>query len=277
MKISDLIRKGQEILGKDKYFEILLVLEKVSGFKKEEILSSLEFEVGSSIERKFFRLILKRKLGFPLQYITGKTEFWSMEFKVKKGVFIPRQETELIIEKVIEFARGKNFLIGDIGTGCGNIAISLAKELPEAKILATDISSKALELSKENAKFHGMEERIRFLKGSLFKPFKDEGLFNSFDVLCSNPPYIGYKEKKSLDDDVVNFEPKRALFSGEDGMNFIKKLIKSAPLYLKENGRLYFEIGYGMEEELKILLKVWKKSEIYTDYFGRPRVFMAEL
>lgn len=275
MKVSELIGKGLEYLGKDKYLETLLILEKASSLSKETILSSYDLEFPSSIEKRFMRLILRRKTGFPLQYILGKTEFWSLEFKIQKGVFIPRPETELMVEKVLAFAKGKNLLIADIGTGCGNIAISLSRELPETRIFATDISYKAIEIARENARIHGVEERIKFIRGNLFEPLKE--FKKSFDIICSNPPYIPRRDLKSLPKEVAMFEPKRALFSGEDGLNFIRKFVRVAPIYLKERGRVYIEIGEGIENQVISLFKHWSIKEVYHDLYRNPRVVMAEI
>jgi release factor glutamine methyltransferase len=277
MKVFEAIDKGLELLGKDRYLETLLILEKVTGLKKENILSSYELELPSSIEKDFLKIVSKRKKNFPLQYILGKVEFWSMEFKIERGVFIPRPETELIVEKIVNFANGKELTIADIGTGCGNIAISLSIELPRSTIFATDISSKAIELARQNARIHGVEERIIFLKGSLFEPFKNLSLKRSFDIICSNPPYIPEVKKEYLPKEVSEFEPNRALFSGRDGLNFIRKFIKSAPIYLREKGRVYIEIGEGMEEDVLSLFKGWSFKEVYKDLHNKPRVVMAQL
>ncbi len=277
MKLYHLIQKGLELLGREKFLEVLLILEKISKMRKEEILSSPEFSPTPSMGKEFFKLISKRLKNFPLQYILEKTEFWSMEFKIKRGVFIPRQETELLIEKIVEFATGKKVLIADIGTGCGNIAIALSKELPGADIIATDISSKAIELAEENARIHGVEKRIKFLKGNLFEPLERLGLSKSFDVICSNPPYISLREKNNISKEVLNYEPKKALFSGWDGMSFIRKFMKFSPSFLKNRGRVYFEIGETMEDNVRALLEKWRKKEVYTDLFMKPRIAMAEL
>ncbi len=277
MKVSEVVGKGLEYLGKNRYLETILILEKVTGLKKESILSSYDLDLPPSIEKEFFKLILKRRKNFPLQYILGRVEFWSMEFKVERGVFIPRPETELIVEKIVNFANGQKLMIADIGTGCGNIAISLSKELPQVEIFATDISSRAIELARQNARIHGVEERIKFLKGSLFEPFKNLSLKKSFDIICSNPPYIPEIERENLAKEVSEFEPKRALFSGKDGLNFIRKFIKLAPVYLREKGRIYIEIGEGMEKDVISLLKSWSFKEIYKDLHNKPRVVMAEL
>lgn len=275
MKISELVSRGLEQLGKDKFFETLLLLEKASKWNKEKILSSYHLELPPEIEREYLRLILKRKRGFPLQYIVGKTEFWSTELKVRRGVFIPRPETELIVEKIVEFAKGKSFLIADIGTGCGNIAIALSKELLESKIYATDISLRAIKLAKENARINGVEERIIFLRGDLFEPLKD--LKKSFDIICSNPPYIPEKDRKNLPREVVEFEPEKALFSGKDGLDFLRRFVKTAPLFLKEKGRVYVEFGDGMEKEVLFLFRDWSGVEVYKDLHQKPRVIMAQL
>jgi release factor glutamine methyltransferase len=277
MKISELISKGLEYLGKERFLEVIVLLEKVSCLKKEKILSSYDLELLPSIENKFFKLVEKRNKNYPLQYILGKTEFWSREFKIRKGVFIPRPETELIVEKIVDFAKGKSLTIADIGTGCGNIVISLALELPESKFFATDISSLAIEVAKENARIHGVENRITFLKGNLFEPFKKLSLKKSFDIICSNPPYIPKEDMDSIPEEVSRFEPKRALFSGRDGLKFTKKFVKLAPLYLKENGRIYIEIGDGKEKEVLSLLKGWSIKEVYKDLSQKPRVLMGEL
>ena len=180
----------------------------------------------------------------PLAYVLEEKEFWSLRFKVAPGVLIPRPETELLVEQVIELSSKREELIADIGTGSGNISVSLAKELRQAKIVATDVSDQALKLARHNARMHEMST-ITFEKGSLVAPLEKLGLQKKFDFIVSNPPYVSEGEWQALPEEIKNQEPKRALVPGESGFEIIEKLILEAPEYLRPGGYLCLEMGWG--------------------------------
>ena len=223
---------------------------------------------------QFFHLIQKRQEGFPLAYLTGKKEFWSLEFTVNSSVLIPRPETELIVEKAVELS-SKTGTIADIGTGSGCIAASLAKELPKIRIVATDISKKALETALLNAKTFKLD-RIEFYQGSMFAPLRMLKLEDRLDIIVSNPPYVPKEEWNELSVQITQHEPKKALVSGQTGLECIEELIHQSPRYLKTGGFLIFEFGAGQKK--KILNKFgheWIDVHSYNDLYGIPRIMVA--
>ena len=215
-------------------------------------------------------LIQRRTKREPLQYITGTQEFWSLEFAVTPQVLIPRPETELLVEQAIErlkvFSAVENntHRILDLGTGCGVIAISLAKEVQQAKIWATDISAGALKLARLNAERHGVTDKISFIQGNLWEPLLDQGV--TFDIILSNPPYIASEEFKGLSPEVRDYEPRLALDGREGGMHFIEKIISEAPAFMNPGGWIMLEMAPGQTEKALGLI-----GEI-TDYGEKTRI-----
>lgn len=202
--------------------------------------------------------------------------FLDFELETEGLTFHPRPETELLVGKAVELVSKVNSRILDIGTGCGNIAISLIKYLPSSRITALDISDTALRAARENAKKYGVEERIEFVKSNLFENIK--GRYKAFfDLIISNPPYISLEEFSSLPEKVKG-DPYLALYGGIDGMDFYRKIVKKAPLYLKRGGILLMEIGYNQSAAVKYMLDssgVFKDIEIYKDYSGIDRIIKA--
>jgi release factor glutamine methyltransferase len=222
------------------------------------------------------KLVAKRNKGIPLAYVLGEKEFWSLRFEVAPGVLIPRPETELLVEKVIGLSSKREELIADIGTGAGNISVAMAKELPKAKIVATDISHQALQLAQENAWMHKIST-ITFEKGRLFVPLEKLGLQKKCDFIVSNPPYVSEKEWQTLPEEIKNHEPKRALVPGESGLEVLEKLINQAPEYLKPGGYLCLEMGWGQKEKvLSFFGDDWRDPRSFSDLNGIPRVVVAQ-
>lgn len=276
--LQELFIEGKSRLKNSSHssLEAKLLLLKCTLITEEEFYANPERKVSQTQKKAFFKLAAKRIAGCPLAYLTGEKEFWSLTFKVFPGVLIPRPETELIVEKAIEFSTRKKETILDVGTGCGNIAVSLAKELPRAQIFASDISVKALKAAQLNASLHGTS-RITFIQGHLFSPFMEFDLQEKCDFIVSNPPYVVAKEWETLQLEIKNHEPKRALVSGKSGLEVIKKLIEGASRYLKSKGILVFEIGGGQKEEVQALFgKEWRKVQCFKDLNGIPRVFTAQ-
>lgn len=198
-----------------------------------------------------------------------------MNFTVNPGVLIPRPETELVVEVVLGLPPVENGTVADIGTGCGNIAVSLAGEFPQARIVATDISKKALETARGNAESYKLD-RIEFHLGDLFNPLKKLGLENTCDFIVSNPPYVSQAEWENLSVEVKEHEPKKALVAGETGLECITALIKGAVSYLKPDGYLVFEAGAGQKEKVKACFqREWSDVCCHNDVNGIPRVFSA--
>ncbi len=214
------------------------------------------------------QLVKRRAKGEPVAYITGKKEFFGFEFKVKKGVLIPRPETETLVEEAIKLLKGKRGLkIVDVGTGSGCIAITVCKLTGgENQVIGTDISAEALKVAKENAK--RLKCKVHFIRTSLLK-----GLKGPFDAIISNPPYIAVGDKR-LEREVLKYEPAVALFAGKSGLEFIEKLTRESYRKLKEGGFLALEFGEGQGKKVKELLSKtgFKEVKIIKDLSGKERV-----
>ena len=275
--VRDLFHKGKSLLNNlsDPPLEARLLLHKSAGITEESFYSDPERDVSASQESAFFRLVSRRLEGVPLAYVLGEKEFWSIGFKVSPGVLIPRPETELLVERVIALSTKEGELIADIGTGSGNIAVSLAGELPKARIIATDVSTKALELAKMNAGLQKIST-IEFVRGSLFGPLQNLGLRGKCDFIVSNPPYVSEEEWETLSDEIRNHEPKRALVAGKSGLEFIEKLVRRAKDFLRPGGYLCLEIGYGQDGRvLSFFGSFWQDLRSFSDLNGIPRVVVA--
>jgi release factor glutamine methyltransferase len=269
-----------------------LLLLHVLGRDRAWLYAHPEEPINSQELDKFLSLISRRANGEPTQHLTGKQEFWSLEFEVTPDVLIPRPETEHVIEVALDRlalrelragrpqkTNGKGFLIADIGTGSGCLAIALAKELPGATIYATDISPAALVVAHRNAVRHGVEKRIRFLESDLSLPLAADGANRSaFDLVVSNPPYIPRRDANTLAREVRDHEPGVALFGGEEGYELYAGLIALARRYLKPCGMFVAELGHDSLPAVQPLLDAgqWTNVGVSNDLAGIPRVIAAE-
>ncbi len=251
------------------------LLLKCTSLKEDQFYLSLDKKVSPKEKNCLNHLIIKRKKGIPLPYITGTKEFWSLPFRITPDVLIPRPETELLVESILKICGKRELTIADIGTGCGNIAVSLAKELPHSPIYATDISKKALKIAQSNTRLHKITN-ITFLKGYLLSPLKKQNLQGKLDILVSNPPYISKKEWTELSPEITEHEPKKALLAGKRGTETIEKIISKSPLYLKPGGSLFIEIGYRQKKNvLSLFDKQWTDVTCINDLNDIPRVIKA--
>ena len=217
-------------------------------------------EVTQKQRDEFVKNIKRLISGEPLQYITGVQEFMKINFIVTKDVLIPQPDTEILVEEVIRIANKiDNPLILDLCTGSGAIAVSLAKNVPNAKIVATDISKKALEIARQNAKLNGVLNNIDFIESNLFDKIKNI----KFDIIVSNPPYIPTDEIRKLPKDVRQ-EPTIALDGGKDGLDFYRKIFAKGNEYLNRQGYLCVEIGYNQKEAVR---KIIEKKERYVQTY----------
>ena len=228
-------------------------------------------------ERDNYVKNIKRLIsGEPLQYITGVQEFMKLNFIVNKDVLIPQPDTEILVEEVIKIAnKMENPIILDLCTGSGAIAVSLAKNVPNAKIIATDISKKALEIAKYNAKLNGVLNSIDFIESNLFNKIKNI----KFDVIVSNPPYIATNEIQKLPKDVRQ-EPVIALDGGKDGLDFYRKIYDKGNEFLNRQGYICVEIGYNQRESVKrIIEKKQRYVETYCikDLCENDRVIVTQI
>ena len=213
----------------------------------------------------------------PVQYIMGSTEFCGLDIKVNEDVLIPRPETEFLVEAAVGLSESRGqkpeaIEILDLCTGSGCIAIALTKKLPDCKIVASDISEKALALAGDNAKIH-QARQIEFIKSDLFSDLK-----GSFDIIVSNPPYISGSEFTELQEEVLK-EPRVALYGGEDGLDFYRKIFNTAGKFLKDGGYIAVEIGYGQAGAVKDICggaRGFKVVNIIKDLSGIDRVVVAK-
>ncbi len=222
-------------------------------------------------------LLARRRRREPLGYITGRREFWSLDFETGPGVLIPRQETELVVEEALHLLpRDRPLRVLDLGTGCGVISIVLALELKEVRIWATDISEKALSYAKRNALLHGVGERVRLLCGKDLDPFRQGQIF---DAILSNPPYVPTGEIDDLQPEICRYEPKEALDGGEDGLSVIRGIIREVPSYLTCGGWLILEIGAGQAGVVAELVERdgrYGRPTFRKDYSGIERVMTVQ-
>ncbi|OGD19566.1 MAG: protein-(glutamine-N5) methyltransferase, release factor-specific [Candidatus Aminicenantes bacterium RBG_16_63_16] len=275
--IGDTFRKGIALLHAvaNPVVESKILLITATGLSDVEILGSPGRKISAAQEKRFFRLVGKRLAGSPLAHLTGKKEFWSLPFRIVPGVLIPRPETELIVETVLSISPDPEVTIVDIGTGSGNIAVALTKELPRARIIATDISVKALAVAAHNARQNSVDN-ITFKRGSLFSPLRQLKLEGRCGFIVSNPPYVSAGDWAILPAEVRDHEPKRALLGGESGLEFIGRLVRGSLTYLKPGGALVFEIGHGQAKAaLALFDRRWTAIGVSPDLRGIPRVIKA--
>jgi len=279
--VRELLRRGAEALsgvpGADPALEARVLLRRTGRLTELEILAYPDRPVTGRRERAFWAAVDARRSRRPLAYVIGEKEFWSIPMTVSPAALIPRPESELLVERVLGFCRRKDPLIVEIGTGSGCLAVALAKELPGARIVATDISRRALRLAASNAARHGASN-ITFVRGRTYGPLRGRGLEGRADVVVSNPPYIAAEEWPSLPEDVRIFEPRRALVAGPTGLEAIRQLVRGGPRFLRRGGRLAFEIGAGQADGARPLFgRRWEEVEVSLDLGGRPRVVSARL
>lgn len=248
-------------------FLLMYMLDEMREFNE-----NLALELTEEDEQKYFQLINKHiKDDTPLSHLVGFEYFYDKKFKVTSDVLSPRMETEELVYKVIDYIRKNNLTnikILDLCTGSGIIGITLKKELEEfdVKILASDISSRALTVAKENAS--SLEADISFVESDLFSNIQDK-----FDIIVSNPPYIAHDDKKTIKENVLNYDPHLALFADEEGMYFYRNIIEKSRPYLNEKGIMFFEIGYDQKEKIITLGENNKfETVVYKDINGRDRI-----
>jgi release factor glutamine methyltransferase len=281
--LGDLAREGAACLEErgvpSARFDAEVLLALSLGVDRSALLARTREAAPPGAESTFRNLLERRGRRIPLQHLTGTQEFWSLEFAVDRRVLIPRPETELVVETVLALAASPAPRIADIGTGSGNIAVSLARELPGARVVATDISEEALEVARSNAVRHGVETRIRFLQGDLAAPLKGEVPPGGLDFLVSNPPYVAESEMAALEPEVRDHEPRLALVPpGGDPLAFYPGLLAAGALFLQSGGRLVLELPAGGAEQIPPLIRRTadlELIEVRSDYTGIPRVLVV--
>lgn len=280
--VGTILRWASEYLSSCKvpnpYIDAEYLLAHALGCQRKDLLIYPERTLTPEEMERFRDIVARRARREPLQYIMGEVEFRGRIFKVNTDVLIPRPETELLVEEAINCMNEGDITVLDLCTGSGCIAISIAKELPYSRVYAVDISEGAIAVARENAERHGVEERVIFLTGDLFEAIEPLGLDGEIDLIISNPPYVSRKEMEGLQPEIRGYEPVQALYGGEDGLDFYRRIIEDAPFYLSHAGLLIMETGYGQAACVKSLLEeegVFTQIGIKKDLAGIDRIIKA--
>ena len=277
MNILSAINKANHLLKSNgiisSKLDCELLISKILKINRAEMILNINKELTTDQFTRFNELVNQRSKKKPIAYLTGKKEFWKYKFYVTKDVLIPRPDTELIIEKVLELTKNKpslNFL--DIGVGSGCIILSILKERKNFYGTGIDISKKSLEICKINSDNLGIFHRLR-----LFKSDIDNFRYGKYDLIISNPPYIKKFDLKNLDKDVLNYEPQSALNGGLDGLSTIRKVINNSTKLIKKNGILVLEIGFNQAKEVKEILrkKDFFVKEVFKDLAKNNRCIVS--
>ncbi len=277
MNYNEILKIGENVLKKSKiqnpYLDTQLILSKVINRKREHLLLNTNEKLTNNDIIKFKNYLLRRQKKEPIAYILGFKYFWKYKFLTNKSVLIPRPDTELIVEESLNYLpsdKSKNIL--DVGTGSGCIVISLLKDRPKCVATAIDISIKAINVAKTNAKLHQLENKINFINIDI-----DKYKSSNYDLIISNPPYISDVDLNRLDDDIKFHEPKLALSGGFDGFRNIKKVIIKSRKLLKINGKLILEIGH---KQKNLSIKNLRENGFYInkiskDFSGKDRCIVS--
>jgi release factor glutamine methyltransferase len=253
-----------------------LLAQHVLGWTTERFLTDANGPEPDGFAERFGSLVARRATREPLAYITGRREFWGLDFEVSPAVLIPRPSTELIVETVLELFRGAStpLTVADVCTGCGCVAVAIAHERHAASVVATDISPEALEVARRNAARHGVGDRVTFTRADLLS-----GVDGPFDVIAANPPYVVDGAGPALQPEVRDHEPDVALFGGSDGLWLITRLVAEAPSRLRPGGYLIFEFGLGQDVEIEELIEnapEFTLIELRRDLQGIARTAVAK-
>ena len=255
-----------------------LLLADILNCKRLDLYLSFERPLSEDEVQKYREYIKRRGNFEPLQYVISKVEFYGLELKVNPSVLIPRPETELMVENILnQFPKDEKLIILDIGSGSGNIAIALAVNLSSSKIVSTDVSEEALLVAKENSERHKVSERIKFVKHNILK--NDLNNFPMFDIVVSNPPYVSKLSYSTLQKEIKNFEPAIAVTDEGDGYTFYREISEKASVKLKENGKLFFEVAQGQSGDVVEIMSKnnFKNIGIIKDYQNIDRIIFGEI
>ena len=257
-----------------------LLLSHVLGLKRIELYTQYNKAVEKQELDKLRELVRRAGQHEPIAYLVGKTEFYSMELNVTPDCMIPRPETELLVQRTIEFLRTRNGpqYVCDLCTGSGCIAVAIAKNFPNAKIIATDICDTALAVAATNVEKHNLQDKITLLSGDLFDPIIPQLDVGKFDLIVCNPPYVSSGEYEKLDKNVRDYEPRLALFAGDDGLDIYRRIIEKVDSFLKPDAALILEIGYAQGHAITELLKqtgVFAGIKIERDFHNNDRIVTA--
>ncbi len=277
MNIQSAINKGSKILQNNNISSFRLdseiILSKVLNKERSYIFLNLNKVLSNDDLNRFNDLIKERQTGKPIAYIFGKKEFWKFEFDVDKNVLIPRPDTELIVEVILELTKNKTSLkLLDIGIGSGCIILSILREKKGFYGVGIDMSKKCLKISKVNSNKLNLTNRVRFFKSDV-----DNFNYGKYDLIVSNPPYINKFSYDCLEKGILDFEPKIALYGGIDGLSEIRKVVNKSSELLKKNGKLVLEIAYDQREKVKKILndKKFYINKILKDYAKNDRCIVS--
>ena len=282
-RLRDLLVRATRQLGEcgidSAALDAALLLQYATGMAREQLITDSQRTLDKASIDRFQALVERRSRREPVAYLTGHQEFWSLDFFVTSAVLIPRPETERLIEitlaRIVERGPGSVVRIFDLGTGSGAIAVSLAKEIPSAAIIACDISPHALQVAQRNATEHSVLTRIQFIHGDLFAALGADTV--RFDFILANPPYIRRDTLAQLPPDVYRWEPLAALDGGADGLIFYRRMAAEAVPLLSPDGEMIVEIGADQGTAVVDLFvdAGFSDTELYQDYAGRNRVVRA--
>jgi len=259
-----------------------LLLSHILAMKRIELYTQFDKPVEKQQLHRLHDLVKRAAQNEPIAYLTGKTEFYSLEINVAPDCMVPRPETELLVERAVEFLRtrpGPQFVC-DLCTGSGCIAVAIAKSFPDARIIATDISAAALDVAAANIEMYQLKNRIKLLQGDLFDPLVPHLDVEKFDLLVCNPPYVSAPEFEALDKNVKDYEPKLALFAGIDGLDIYRRLCKKADRFLMPDAALMLEIGCAQGPAVTELLQqtgAFAEIKIEKDSHNNDRILTATM
>ncbi len=257
-----------------------MLLANVLKLSRIELYTNFDKLVDQGNLDKLRQLIKRAVQNEPIQYIIGKTEFYSLSLKVSQDTLIPRPETELLVERAVEFLRSRSDsqYVCDLCTGSGCIAVAIAKNFPDCTIIATDISEAALQVAADNIAAHNLTDKIKLLSGDLFEPLLEHLDKPLFDLIVSNPPYVSDAEFESLDRNVKDYEPSTALKGGKAGIDIYQKIIAGADEHLKPDAALMLEIGHSQGEDVMRMLEeanLFADIKIEKDLADNDRIAIA--
>lgn len=257
-----------------------MLLSHVLGLKRIELYTQFDRVVAKDALDQLHDLVKRAGLHEPVAYLIGRTEFYSLEMEVSADCLIPRPETELLVQRAIEFLRTREGEqhVCDLCTGCGCIAIAIARNHANARVVATDISDKALAVAARNVEKHGLRERVELLCGDLFDPLVPHLDVTQWDLIVCNPPYVSAAEYEALDKNVKDYEPQTALLAGEDGLDVYRRIVERIDRFLKPDGALLLEIGYAQGPAVRELLDrtaLFSSITVEKDNQNNDRVVIA--
>ena len=257
-----------------------LLLCHVLGLTRIELYTEFDKSVPQQQLDTLRDLVRRSGLHEPVAYLTGRTEFYSIDLDITADCMIPRPETELLVQRAIEFLRSRYGVqfVCDLCTGSGCIAVAIAKNFPDARLIATDISAGALEVAARNVARHELNERIGLLQGDLFEPLVGQLDVTEFDLIVCNPPYVSSAEYETLAPNVKDYEPKSALLAGTDGLDVYRRLIEKVDSFLKPGAALMLEIGYAQGTAVRDLLEqtgAFAEIKIEKDPHDNDRIVTA--